>query len=288
MSTSIKWNASASKEVSAVARPRWKQLRQGFGLAVTGQVWFLALALPGLLLLGPLGWRVARLCHLEADDTLALSLLLLGGGALVGYGLVLLGQWRCLTYAPQGHSAKELQFACLLCSLMAPPCFVAAYFLGGAELYPALAHDPSALRDVNLLSGAVVLPLAGFLLALTSALLFSGYARAVARYLKDADCPRRVTAYFWFVLFLLAGTAGLLPQARRSSRLDVWVVLVAAWLVCLAWHALLIRGAGRAIARVLAQAKSGLRPAVAVEGRKTGHVALRAAAYFGRSEEDWG
>src|SRR5436305_1221363 len=127
MSTSIKWNTSASKEVAAVARPRWKQVRQGLGLAVMGQFWFLALALAGLLL------------------------------------------------------------------------------------------------------------------ALLSALLFSGYARAVARYFKDPDGARRVAAYFWFVLFLLAGTAGLLPQARRSSRLDVWVVLAAAWLICLAWHALVIR-----------------------------------------------
>jgi hypothetical protein len=287
MSTTIKWNASESKEVHAVSRPRWGQVRQGFVLAVMGHTWFVALAMPGLFLLGPLGWRLAYLCSLELDDTLALGLLLLGAGTLVGYGLVLVGQWRCLTYAPQGHGAKELQFACLLCTLIAPPCFVVAYYLGGAELYPAIPHDPAALRAAGLLSPAVVFPVAGLVLALVSSLLFSGYARAVGRYLRDPEVSRRVAQYFWFVLFLVGGTAGMVLEMRRSYRLEGLVVMTGAGFVCVAWHALVIRSAARSIARMLAKQRSGVRPALAAQGREQGQVSLQAASYFRSVADNW-
>ena len=65
------------------------------------------------------------------------------------------------------------------------------------------------------------------------------------------------------------------------------MVLTGAWFVCVAWHALVIRGAARSIARMLAKQRSGVRPALAAQGREQGQVALQVASYFGSAANDW-
>src|SRR5438270_11250779 len=50
MNTPIRWNASASQMVHAVARPKWEEVRHGLRLAALGCVCLLALGVAGVFL----------------------------------------------------------------------------------------------------------------------------------------------------------------------------------------------------------------------------------------------
>jgi hypothetical protein len=273
MSTSIKWNACGSREVTTVARPRWRKLRQGLVLAGLGDILVLTFGLQALVLLGPLGVRVVTRLGLEAEDASLLGLTLAGLALLLGYVLALVGRWCCLIYAPQGHGAKDLQFACLLCTLIAPACFVLAHFLGGAETYAVFREDPVALVDIGLLQGGVVLQLTGLLVGLLGVLLFSGFTRAVRHCLRDEKTGR----FFWFVAFLLGGTIGLVLEARRTHIPEIVEALAAAWLLCLLWHALLVRGTARRLAEFLRTHGSRVLPPGPGAPPRSGQVTLRTA-----------
>ena len=260
MSAPSKRTVFARREVAPVIRPKWQEIRPGLLLAVVGHALLLGLALPGLLLAGPLNGRAASLLRREPSGAGALGLALLGAGALAGYALVLAGQWRCQRYAPPGDRTRELQSACLFCSLTAPPCFVVAYFLGGAETYAALARDPGSLREINLLNRAGLLHVTGLVVGLLSVLFFSGFAGTVARHLGDEERVRSAKAYFWYVAFMLGGTAGMLLEARNAPRLDGWAVLAVGWFVSLPWHALVVLRACRSIASAAESQKAAERP----------------------------
>src|SRR5262245_43668366 len=280
MKTPVKWNASGSRQVSAVARPRWREVRQGLVLALLGFGLVLLSALAGLSLVGRRGEAVVPSLGIDPDDAIPFALTVAGAGALVGHGVVLLGQWRCLVYAPQGCGAKELQFACLLSSLDAPACLAGGHFLSGRQVYALLAKGLLGLQPLDLVQGGGVPFVAAALLGLVSLLLFAAFTRAVARHLDDGDSVPCVRAYFWYVAFLLGGTGGLLAEAQRSTRLNVWPVLAGAWLLCVGFQAALLYRAARRISRALARERSGARPALLAQGREPGRASLQAASYF--------
>ncbi len=279
MNTPIKWNTCGSREINVVARPRWREIRHGLWFAVLGNLLLLGGGLLGLLfLLGMLDEPLLSRLGLAPEDA-EFVWLLPAGLAVLGYVLVLVGQWRCLFHAPQSSSAKEMQFACLLCFLFAPVCFVAAHFLGGKATYAALRSGPEALVSLDVLQAGVLLQLTGLLLLLLSVLLFSGFARAVVRCLRDERGVRVAGLYFWFVAFLLGGTIGLLVEARHSARPEVVPALALGWLFCLLWHTLLLRGTRRRLGRVLKTQNSRLLP-TRPPAQANGQIPLQAAAYL--------
>jgi hypothetical protein len=280
METPIKWNSSGSRQVHTVARPRWREVRQGLVLASLGLWLFLLFAFAGLFLVGRRGALLIASLGIDPDDAIPFALIVAGAGALLGYAVVLLGQWRCLVYAPQGCGAKELQFACLLSSLAAPVCLAVGHFLTGKQFYAVLAKGLRGLAPLELVLAGGAPFLLGALLGLASGLLSAAFARAVARHLNDGDSAPGVSAYFWYVTFLLAGTGGLLVEAQRSDRVYIWPALAGAWLLGLVFHAVLLSGAARRIGRALARARSGAHPALAAPGREKGQVSLQAASYF--------
>jgi hypothetical protein len=275
MDTPIKWNASASRQFTTVARPRWGQVRLGLLLAVVGEVLFLGLGLLGLALLRPLNEPAAALFVVEPEDIDALGWLLVSVGALLGCGLVLVGQFHCLRYAPQSHGAKDSQYACLFCSLLAPACFTAAHFLGGKATYAALRRSFGGLASLDLLGTGILLQFAGALMALLSVLLFTSFARAVVRCVCD-EGSRVGGLYFWFVAFLFGGTVGLFLEARRTFRQGLLPLLALAWLLCLVWHTHVLHHASRRIARALRKQKSRVLPT----GPVAGQVVLQVASYL--------
>jgi hypothetical protein len=281
MDTPIKWNASSSRQVT-ITRPKWAEARQGLLLALAGHVLLFVLGAPGLIFLGPLGESVASRLGLEPKEAPMIGLTLAGLAVLLGWGLVLLGQLRCLIAAPQGNGAKELLFACLLCSLAAPLFPVIGHFLGGAANYPALLRGPAGLPELQFLNGAGLVQLVGALLALTGALLFSGFARAVERYLGDTSRASGIVCFFLFVLFLLGGTAGVFLHARHRVPPAVWSCLAIGWLLCLFWHTVVLHGASRCIARSLRQQRSRVVAATQPETFARGQVVLTVAAYMNR------
>src|SRR5262245_47645289 len=83
MNTPIRWNTSASRIVSALARPKWDEVRLGLTLVALGYVCLFVLVVPGLVLI--------RLAHqggppdspfgLGADGATGLGLILASMGA---------------------------------------------------------------------------------------------------------------------------------------------------------------------------------------------------------------
>jgi hypothetical protein len=288
MDAAIKWNASPSRQITTLDHPRWRQLRQGLILALVGQPFALLLGLAGLYLVtasdGPLTSRLDA----TPEDVSILGWMLVGGG-LFGYVLQVAGAWRCLFFAPQGHGAKDFQFACLLCVLAAPVCFAAAHYLGGEAVYAALQQGPDRLLRPDMLRAGPLLFLAGVACVLAGILLSSAFAGALSRCLNDVNAARTATAYFWFAAFLLGATVGLILQAGRTRSAGVLPGLGAAWLLCLLLHAMLIHGTARRVGRFLRgeRLKAAVKapapfpsPSLSGATRRPGQVVLEAASYL--------
>jgi hypothetical protein len=284
MSTVIKWNASASREVAPVGRPKWREVRQGLALAIFGNMLFLGPGVLGLLLLGPLADRASNLLGFAGEDVELLAKVMLAFGAGVGYLLVLVGQWLCLTAAPQGHSAKDLQFACLLCSILILPCFVAALSPGGTVLSASFRDGRNDLGGFNPLHPGVLLQIVSLVLGLLSILLFSGFTRALSRCLGGNAGNGGLTVYFWFVAFLLGGSVGVILQVRRYVPPHVLSLLLlllgVSWLVSLLWHVLILSGTARQITRFLRQRQSRSIPIQGPMAWEKGQVVLHAAEFL--------
>src|SRR5262245_62810514 len=162
MNTPIRWNASVSRVAAAVVRPKWAEVRRGLILAAVGYSCLLVFLLPGLFLVwsAQQGGPTEALLGVGTDIATVLGWVLTGIGGGLGGLLLLGGQWRCLSSAPQSHGAKEFAFVCLCASIVVPGCFGVAYFLGGDE--------------------SVILQGAGGCLGLLSVLLFTGFVWSVA------------------------------------------------------------------------------------------------------------
>jgi hypothetical protein len=277
MATAIAWNPSGSREVRTTARPKWKGIRQGLSLAMLGYLGFVVLAVPCLVLALPRGGSIVELVGLDAEFASSLGWALVELGALGGYGLVLLGQWRCLVHAQQAHAAKDIQFACVLCGLLAPACFAASQYLGGADNYVLLGRGIGSLDDLRILAGGGVLQLVGVLIVLLNILLFTSFARAVRRSLGEPDGG--VKAFLWAIAFLVGSTVGFLLNAQYLPSRNAWPVIGLCWLLCLVWLALLLRRTAQAVARFSRRA-SGVVPSVRALEPAGGQVTLRATSFL--------
>src|SRR5947209_1171795 len=91
----------------------WRELSKGLGLVVRGYCVLIAGGILGPALIWWTAHPASGTSRLDAgtqnrDILLLCGVLTLGLTALLSYGLVLAGQWRCLMYAPERQNAKEL------------------------------------------------------------------------------------------------------------------------------------------------------------------------------------
>jgi hypothetical protein len=275
----IRWNTSPSGMLLAMARPRWAETRQGLTVTQVGYACLLVLVTPSMILLrlGAAGTFLSRRSAVTTEQALTLGLILVITGGILAYGLILAGQWRCLMTTAQGHGAKESLFASLVCLLTVPLCVAAVYFLGSPVLRRGFQPD-------DLLRGSGPICLGGVFLLLLSVILFSCFLRATARCLKEDHRGRAVTAFLWFLAFLLGGTVGTCLDAGRFVRKDLWLLLGLGWVACLLWHVLLIRSTSRFIVETLSRRRglSGIGRPVEVE---EGQVKLRVAELLRKPKE---
>jgi hypothetical protein len=249
----LRWNSSGSRVLPAQVAPRWRAVRQGLGLAALGYV-LLLVALLGVVLAGlaPRAERLGRLpAGLEEEDSELFGLLLAGAAGLLGYLLLVVGQWRCLGHAPQGDGAKDWMFASFLCLLVVPVPFAVAHFAGGAANYAILQQGLGEVDGRALLEGAGLLQLAGASLILLSCLLFGQFQRAARRSLAGGAPGRLADGYFFFVFLLLGACAGPAFTSRATSRQVVLEALAVGWGLSWLWQLAVILGTRRAIRATL-------------------------------------
>src|SRR5437879_5071482 len=131
MSTEVRWNSSGSRALHAPTRSRWAEIERGLKIILASYLVLVVLAIPGAVVWATAQEHTGRWLWLgpNGNEDAELFGLVLGlGGALGSYLLALIGQWRCLSYAPQDHSAKELMFVSLLTAVVAAPLAVVAPF----------------------------------------------------------------------------------------------------------------------------------------------------------------
>jgi hypothetical protein len=250
MNTPVKWNASVSAHLSTL-HGKWKEVQKGLQFVLLGYCFLLLMVVPALVLVwhsqrDSKQWLFEKSLGLSPEDGLVIGWGLAGLGTLVGYGSWLAGQWRCLGYAPQRHAAKEVLFASILCLFLGPIALVTAHFLGGADNYVLLTQGLHSLPAQTWGQTGSILQLVGLLLVLGNLLLFSAFLRAVVKCLAPAQSSQ-LSAYFWFVAFLVGATVGLF----WSPRNEVLVCLASGWAICLLWHLALIHVASRSVNTLL-------------------------------------
>jgi hypothetical protein len=240
----LHWNTSDSRVLQPTTVSRWREVSRGLQLSGLGYAILLIVVLPALVLIwvSSHGYRYfpvpASLRQNEDWEFLGWFLAAVAGP--LGYLVTLLGQWRCLKLAPQGHGAKELLFTCILCLLVAPLLLGIAHFTGGARNYALYLEGLEGLHNLNWLLGGVLLQLAGMGLLLLNFLLFAQFLRAIGECLGRSAVARLVEFYSFFVCLLLGSSVGtvLCGHSFAFGRTAI-PVLLAGWLGYFLWHLVL-------------------------------------------------
>jgi hypothetical protein len=184
----------------------------------------------------------------DRDTLLLLSVLALGLTALFSYGLVLCGQWRCLMYAPQRQNAKELMYVCLNCVVVASMLNVVGVCLSGPQALAVLSEGWDELGRRETWGAGLLLQVGSAVVGLIGSLVFSQFLRNVASCFNDRVRVRRVDVNLTFVGLLLGGSIGTLFCVESlTSKAVLLPWLAGGWLVCFAWHLLLVKDAGRGV-----------------------------------------
>src|SRR3954463_185234 len=88
------WAPSASREVRTTARPKWEAIRKGLDLAIIGHACFAVLLALGGAVVATQGGQIAHRADVTPEEAVQLGWGLVGLGALLGYALVLISEWR--------------------------------------------------------------------------------------------------------------------------------------------------------------------------------------------------
>jgi hypothetical protein len=266
MQTAVKWDSSACKIPALPATwGRWQALWRGLQLVLAGYLLLLGVGGPGLFLwsVATGNWPLPGLEGLEGEEAVDAAgqiLLALGGS---GFLLVLVGQWCCLFYAPQSHSAKEWMFVCVLLVVLVPLLNLAVPFVGGAGHYDVLGRLMRNPTDGSLwkqLPAGTVLQLAGGLMGVLNVFFYSQFLRGVLLRLEQGGRARAVEAFTASLGVLVGASVGVcfapgIPVVRTPLLLGLGL----AWMAALAWHAGLIFVTARRMGEVLAPLVGGVK-----------------------------
>jgi hypothetical protein len=268
LSTAKYVNNGEGTPLDATKETGWQEISKGLSLVVQG---YWVLMVGGIL--GPtLVWLAlnggprlpgVEFGRNECDSLLLLGLLTLAATALLSYGLVLAGQWRCLMYAPERHSAKELMYICINAVLIASLLNLVGVWVDGERTYIALRNGWEETGKLDLTTPGPLLQLASAGLGLFGSMIFSQFLRNVASCFNDRARMRSVDLNLAFVGLLLGASAGtVLCVHRLALRAELLPWLAGGWLLCFAWHLLLVRSVRRGVETGLRNLPSvGVTPA---------------------------
>ena len=173
----------------------WQEVSRGLRSVLRG---YLALA-AGILLGGLLirsavegDWLVQLVggTRNDRDTMLLLGVVGLGLGVVACYALVLVGQWRCLMYAPTHQNARELMYVCINCLAISSITNAIGLYLEGLNTYAALREGLEAVQALNYRSAGMLLQIVGCMVALFGALVYSQFLRNVASCFSNPSLAR--------------------------------------------------------------------------------------------------
>ena len=245
--------AADSKAVRLNSDSGWRSIGQGLGVVAFGYAALLVGgALGALLLYGAASGRpVLGRYALDAavqEDLQLLGVVVLGSGAALGFGAVLLGQWLCLMYAPQGGGAKESIYVCFTCVLAASALTAAGAYLDGDRACAALGDGQGGWRQLDLHRAGLLLLAAGTALGLVGVLVFTLFLRGLAACFRDRARVLGVDLNVWAVGLLLGGSVGATGVAYRlAPEVDLAPWLAGGWLACFAWHVCVVLSVRRCV-----------------------------------------
>jgi hypothetical protein len=230
---------------------------QGIGTGLALVMWGYGILIAGGILGSGLLWLAADGGRLlpwlgpwigDRGTLVLLGVLSLGGTALLSYGLVLAGQWWCLMKAPQQGGGKQFLCICLTTVVLALTLTVVGAYQDGSPTSTAWQRGAAELAHLNPSSPGNLLLVASAALGLFGSLIFSQFLRNAASYFNDRSRMQRVDFNLTCVGVLLGGSVGAMICAHRFAfRPDVMPWLAGGWLVCLAWHLLLVRSVRRCV-----------------------------------------
>jgi hypothetical protein len=241
------------------AETGWQEISRGLGHVVRGYAVLIGGSVlgTGLLWLALDGDTLAAAKELDRESVLALGVLTLGLTALMSYGLVLAGQWRCLMYAPGRQNAKELMYLCLNCVFLALALNVMGVILAGGQSYAVLKEGWDGVERIDCWSVGNLAQLASGMLGWFASLVFSLFLRNVASCFNDQARVRSVDLNLALVGLLLGGSGGtLLWVHREASKAQMLPWLVGGWLLCFAWHLWLVNSVRRGVNDALSRQAS--------------------------------
>jgi hypothetical protein len=232
----------------------WLGLHKGLGLVMWGCAMLVTGGTLGLILLWQAGSQDPLLPWLEPYRSILLliGVLTLALTGLLSYGLILIGQWRCLMNAPQQPNTREFLHVCLYSILLALILNVMGVCLDGSRTYAALQRGGVDLATFDAGSTGNLLQAGAAGLGLFSSLLFSQFLRNVARCFNARNQMGRVDTNLAFVALLLGGSIGTLFWSYRAAfRPEVLPWLLGGWLACVVWHLVLVSGVRGCVAEGL-------------------------------------
>jgi hypothetical protein len=268
LATAKYFNDRGESPLQIKLEPGWQETSRGLALVAWGYAVLvggsaLGAALVWLALDG--GGLLGRFGAARKDQD---GLLLLGVGAValtaaLSYALVLAGQWRCLLYAPERQSAKEVMYLCINAVLVASVLNVLGAWVDGGRTYAALQGGWDEVARLDCGGAGVLLEAVSAGLGLFASLLFSLFLRSVASCFADRARVLSVDVNLGLVGLLLGGSAGAAlyaPPRALHAGLLAW--LAGGWLLCFAWHLALVRSLRRSVdAALLSAAPARVLPA---------------------------
>src|SRR5262245_24212759 len=124
LSTAKYFTDPAHSPQALAAEPGWPEVGHALRVVARGYAVLIVAGLWALFvgwLAADEGWRLpgAALRPPYLQIAVIPGLVILGVVVILGFRLILAGQWRCLMYTPQTESTKEWMYACFSCVLIA-------------------------------------------------------------------------------------------------------------------------------------------------------------------------
>ncbi len=186
--------------------------------------------------------------------------LVMGLSCLLGYGMIMVGKWRCLMNAPERRAAKWLMFICMLCLLVGPVMNAMFSISGaGADNYRALKQGREGVAEVKFDTTGTILQLVGAAISLASTVLFVLFLRAVGSCFNSKILVSGTHLYLLYLALLVGGTVQVTLSAEKSlAKPEVVMALGLGWLGFAFGYVLIVLATRICILNGLSQVRSPL------------------------------